>query len=251
MRLHPGFLDRPLAHRALHDHMCGRPENSRAAVQAAIAAGIGIEIDLQLSADGQAMVFHDDTLDRLTQETGPVRQRRAADLATIPLAGSREGVPEFGEILSMVDGQVPLLVEIKDQDGALGPDIGALERAVASAVAEYHGPIAFMSFNPHSIRALGAIAPHLVRGLTTCDFSERDWPGIPAKTRARLAAIADLETAGASFISHEWRALAMPRVTEIKAAGLPVLCWTVRSPEEEAQARHIADNVTFEGYMMA
>lgn len=248
MALDPRFLDRPLAHRGLHDAARGLPENSRAAIGAAIQAGYGIEIDLQLSADGCAMVFHDNSLERLTGASGALRHRPARELAVLRLAGGNEGIPGFAEILALVGGQVPLLVEIKDQGGT-----GArrLEQAAAEAVAGYSGPLAFMSFDPLSMIALGAIAPHLARGLITCDFSPERWPGVPAEVLARLARIEDLEAAGASFISHHWRALGMPRVAEIKAMGLPVLCWTIRSAAEEQEARRIADNVTFEGYAAA
>lgn len=248
MELHPGFLSRPLAHRGYHDLARGRPENSRAAIRAAIDRGFGIEIDLQLSADGQAMVFHDYALQRLTDETGPIRQRSAADLARIGLKGGAETIPSFAEILDLVGGRVPLLVEIKDQDGALGPDVGPLEQAAAAAARDYDGPIAFMSFNPHSMVALGRIAPEIVRGLTTCAFDAADWPTLPAAIRERLSGIPDLEAAGAAFVSHHALALDMPRIAEIRDAGLPILCWTIRSPEEEARARRFADNVTFEGY---
>ena len=248
MTLNRRFLDRPLAHRGLHDVARNLPENSRAAIRAAIQAGYGIEIDLQLSADGRAMVFHDESLERLTGASGALRHRPARELAALRLAGGDEGIPEFSEILALVGGRVPLLVEIKGQGGA---GTGRLERAAAEAVSGYTGPLAFMSFDPGSMIALGAVAPHLTRGLITCDFSAEHWPGVPAEVLTRLARIEELETAGASFISHHWRALDTARVAEIKAQGLPILCWTIRSPQEERQARRIADNVTFEGYAAA
>ena len=251
MALHPDFLARPLAHRALHDIARARPENSRAAVAAAVAAGFGIEIDLQLSADGQAMVFHDYDLGRLTAASGAVCQQTAEALSKIALTGGNEGIPSLGEILALVAGRVPLLVEIKDQDGALGPNVGALEEAVARAAAGYRGPLAFMSFNPNSMLALQRIAPQLCRGLTTSDFAAEDWPLVPETTRNRLAGIPDLDRTGACFISHDAADLAAPAVAAVKARGLPVLCWTIRSPEAETAARRIADNVTFESYAPA
>ena len=128
------FLGPPIAHRALHDVSAGRPENSLSAVQAAIAVGYGIEIDLQLTADGAAMVFHDYGLKRLTGRDGTVRQRTAADLSAIPLAGGDgETIPTLAEVLDRVAGQVPLLIELKDQDGAMGDRIGPLEAATAAA----------------------------------------------------------------------------------------------------------------------
>ncbi len=243
------FLRRPVAHRALHDRAAGRPENSRAAMRAAIDAGYGIEIDVQPSADGVAMVFHDEALDRLTEETGPIRQRDAKTLGQIALKGGDEGIPTLREGLQLVAGRVPLLVEIKDQDGALGPDVGRLERAVAQDLADYAGPVAVMSFNPHSVAAMLRHAPQVPRGLTTCAFDAWSWRVLSAARRNELRAIPDLARVEASFISHEARDLGAPRVAELKASGLPVLCWTIRSAKEEAAARKVADNITFEGYL--
>ncbi|MCX7645736.1 MAG: glycerophosphodiester phosphodiesterase family protein [Rhodobacteraceae bacterium] len=246
------FLGPPLAHRGYHDRAAGRPENSRAAFAAAIAAGYGIECDVQLSADGRAMVFHDDELDRLTPERGPVRQRGAAELGRIPLRGSDgEGIPTLAEVLRLVAGRVALLVEIKDQDGAMGPAVGALEAAVAADLAGYGGPVAVMSFNPHSVAAFAGHAPDVARGLTTSAWHAKDWEGIPDEVRRRLRGIPDYDRVGASFISHEAKDLGRPRVAELKARGAAVLCWTIRSAEAEAAARRIAHNVTFEGYAAA
>ncbi len=247
--LPPGFLAAPIAHRALHDRSLGRIENSRAAVRAAVAAGYAIEIDVQPSADGVPVVFHDDTLDRLTAAAGPLRARTAADLGRTRLTDSDETIPMLAEILALVAGQVPLLVEIKDQDGALGPAIGPLEAAVAEAVAAYDGPLAVMSFNPHAVAAFAALAPHTPRGLTTCAFAADDWPRVPAETRMRLAAIADYDRTGASFVSHAARDLDAPRIAALKRQGAAIACWTIRSREAETEARRIADTITFEGYL--
>lgn len=248
-KLDPAFLTVPLAHRALHDVTDGRPENSRAAIRAAIVAGYGIEIDLQLSADGRAMVFHDYQLERLTGESGAVRQRTAGQLGEIGLTGGDEGIPTFVEVLEIVDGQVPLLVELKDQDGILGPNIGALEQATAEDAAGYGGPIAFMSFNPHSVAEMGRLLPQVPRGIVTDGYGADDWPLIPAARREALREIPDYNRVGACFISHQARDLGRARVAELKAGGAHVLCWTIRSPEAEAEARKVAENVTFEQYL--
>jgi len=243
------FLTAPIAHRGLHDRAAGRIENSRAAIRAAIEAGYGIEIDLQLTVDGKAVVFHDDTLDRLTGEAGPVRARPKAELQKIALKDGGECIPGFTEILRLVAGRVPLLVEIKDQDGQMGGDVGELEFAAANAATGYRGPLAFMSFNPHSVARMGALAPEHSRGLVTSAYRPEDWPGLSPETCARLREIPDAATCGARFISHEARDLARPRVRDLHARGWPVLCWTIRSPEAEAEARRLAHNVTFEGYL--
>lgn len=242
------FLRIPLAHRALHDVAAGRPENSRAAVRAAIAAGYGIEIDLQLTADGQAMVFHDYDLERLTGAKGAIRQKSATQAQGIPLTGGDgETIPSLPEILRIVAGQVPLLIELKDQDGGMGPDIGALERACHQALQGYGGPVAVMSFNPHSVAEMERLAPDLPRGLVTSSYDPADWP-LSQATCDHLRRIPDFDRVGASFISHEVADLTRTRVRQIHGDGVPVLCWTVKSPEAEAEARKWADNITFEGY---
>ncbi len=191
------FLTRPLAHRGLHDRAAGVIENSRAAVRAAIAAGYGIEIDIQRAADGEAMVFHDDEMPRLTGQPGLVRDYGARDLGRMVLTGSAGGetIPTLAEILAIVAGQAPLLVEIKDQDGALGPGVGALEARIAALVAGYDGPLAFMSFNPHSVAAIGEAAPDRPRGLTTCDFEDGE-ASLPDYRRAELEQLSDAERVG-------------------------------------------------------
>ena len=242
------FLDRPIAHRGYHDAGAGRPENSRAAIRAAVAGGYGIEIDLQLSADGVAMVFHDYHLGRLTEGEGAIRMRDAAELSGLTLRHGSEGIPTLEEVLEIVNGEAPLLVEIKDQDGRLGPMVGLLEQAAATVIEGYRGPLAVMSFNPNSVAAMADLLPQVPRGLTTCAFTAEDWPILDDRTRETLAAIPDAHRTGASFISHEWRDLGSPRVSELAGEGVDILCWTVRSPEEEAQARRFAATVTFEGY---
>ena len=243
------FLDAPIAHRALHDVTQGRPENSRAAIEAAIAQGFCIEIDLQLSADGVAMAFHDYQLQRLAEAKGAVRQHTAAALGAIPLIGGDEGIPTFAEVLDLIAGRVPLLVEFKDQDGIMGPNVGTLEVSAAEAVQDYAGPLAFMSFNPYSVAALRDLAPVVPRGLTTAPFLADGWPLLPESVRTRLRAIPDYDDVGACFISHSVDDLHSPEVARLKAHGAEILCWTVTSAKQEQEARQIVDNVTFEGYV--
>lgn len=243
------FLDRPFAHRALHDINDGRPENSRAAIRAAIERGYGIEIDVQLSSDEQAMVFHDYDLARLADATGPIRLFDANHLGGTALRHGNEGIPTLSEVLEIVAGQVPLLIEIKDQDGAMGPNVGPLERATADALKTYAGDVAVMSFNPHSVEAFGALMPDVPLGITTCGFAMLSWPTVPKKRRTELAEIPDFERLGCSFISHDRDDLSNPAVTQVKAAGFPIFCWTIKSLEQEQIARTIVDNITFEQYL--
>jgi glycerophosphoryl diester phosphodiesterase len=247
--LPPGLMSRPIAHRALHDRAAGRVENSPAAIQAAIDHGYAIEIDLQLSSDGVAMVFHDDELNRLTAATGPVSARSATHLRALRLTDSTDTIPTLAEVLALVDGRVPLLIEIKDQSLVMGPTDGRLEAATAEALKDYKGEVALMSFNPACIHHLLALAPQIPRGIVTAAYDPESWAPMPPDLCAHFRAIPDYDPTLSSFISHEAADLASPRVAELKSQGAAVLCWTIRSPEAEAQARRVAQNVTFEGYL--
>jgi glycerophosphoryl diester phosphodiesterase len=243
------FLRLPITHRALHDRSQGWIENSPSAVKAAVAAGYGIEVDLQLSQDGVAMVFHDEELDRLTDETGPVNARTAAELGRIRLKDSTDTIPTLSEVLALIGGRVPLLIEIKDQSLVMGPTDGRLEAATAEALKGYTGDVALMSFNPAAVAHMARLAPHLPRGITTSAYDPQDWSPMPPDMCAHFRAIPDYDATGSSFISHEAPDLSRDRVAELKAKGAKILCWTVRSRAAEALARKVADNVTFEGYL--
>lgn len=248
MTLPASFLTRPITHRGLHDRANGIVENSRDAFDAAIKAGFGIECDLQLSADDMAVVFHDYDLARLTAERGPVRQRSAAALGQTRLTDSANMIETLPALLDQVAGRVPLLIELKDQDGAMGPNIGVLEAQTAKALDGYAGDVAVMSFNPHSSARMKELAPHLPCGIVTSAYRKGDWP-LRAATLDRLRDIPDFESSGASFISHEVSDLDRPRVGALKANGAAILCWTVKSQAQATEALRVADNITFEGFV--
>lgn len=251
MTLPAALLRLPIAHRALHDIADGRPENSLAAIRAAVAAGYAIEIDVQRSSDGQAMVFHDYDLKRLTGTPGPIQQRSAKELSNLKLLGGEEGTPTLRTVLSIIDGHVPLVIEIKDQDGAMGPNVGQLEQAVAEALTGYDGDVAVMSFNPHTVAAFAKVAPDIPRGLVARHFDEENSPTLPPATRLRLRGAPDFDTVDAQFLSYDAKYLTNAAVQGLKARGVPVICWTVRSADDEKDARKTADNITFEGYLPA
>lgn len=247
--LPPGLLRRPIAHRALHDRAQGRVENAPASIRAAVAAGYAIEIDLQLSADGVAMVFHDEELARLTGAPGLLSSRSAAELGQIRLTDSTDTIPSFAEVLAMVDGRVPLLVELKDQTMTMAQTDGQLEAEVARLLQPYRGEVAVMSFNPHCMLHMARLAPDLPRGLTTSAYDPQDWAPLSPAICDHLREIPDYDATLSSFISHEAWDLGRPRVAELQAEGAAILCWTIKSPEAEAAARKLASNVTFEGYL--
>ena len=169
---------RPIAHRGYHDRSAGRIENTLSAAEAAIAKSFAIECDLQLTADGEAIVFHDDTLDRLTEAAvGPLRTRTLAELKAMALRDTDDRIPTFAEFLALIDDRVPLVAELKsDWSGDR-----RLEARVATILSAYRGRVAVMSFDPDSMRAMKRLAPHLPRGLTADAFADGpDWGHLSA-----------------------------------------------------------------------
>lgn len=249
IQLPTSLLTTPVAHRALHDGNVARVENGQAAIEAALTHGYAIELDVQRSVDGKAMVFHDYDLRRLTVAAGPIAQRTASELSKLQYLTGEVGMLTLNEALEIVAGRVPLLIELKDQDGAMGENVGSLEREVAGALEGYKGEYAVMSFNPHTVAHLGALLPHIARGLTTSPYLFENWFQLNQETRDRLREIPDFDRVGASFVSHHSIALDSEPVARLKAQGVPILTWTIRSDAEEEIARSIADNITFEGYL--
>ena len=250
LALDPAFLKTPIAHRALHDASKGIFENCRSAIIAAIEHGYAIEIDLQLSADGRAMVFHDDTLDRLTDKREDVSDYTAAELSQIKVGSGQDVIEPLEDILHLIDGRVPLLIELKDQSRQLSQTDGRLEQATIDALSLYHGPVAVMSFNPYMIATMAQLSSELPLGLTTGGFMEPTW-GIDAERVAYLSQIADFDPTRYSFVSHFALELAAPCIQTLKEQGAAIFTWTIRSPEAEAIARQTVDNITFEGYLAA
>ncbi len=228
---------KPYAHRGLHGG--GRVENSISAFRAAIEQGYGIELDVRMSLDAQVIVFHDDTLDRLTRETGPVHRRSRRELCQIKFSDSNEAIPGLDDVVSMVAGRGPILVEIK----ADGPNIGKFCLRVRRALEGYRGQVAVMSFNPEVVRWFRRHAKSLPRGLVITEGQNVD---VAAQLKARFARHAMLWRAKPDFIAYDIRNLPSRFAAAQRKRGLPVLTWTVRSADEEARAAEHADEIIFE-----
>jgi len=246
----PGFWAQPFAHRGLHDGGAGRPENSLAAFDAAIAHGYAIELDVQASADGEAMVFHDYAMKRLTGQEGRINAHSAAELRAIGLTGGGT-IPDLETVLRRIDGRAPVLVEIKDQSGAFGETDGVLERRVCAVVRGCAHPesCAIMSFNPYSVLAAKTHAPAIARGLVSYDFEHPHDAHVEAGHRRALAEMAMLERCDAGFVSYGVENLSTPPVEKLRERGVPVICWTVRSAAQAHGVRGLCDQITFEGYL--
>lgn len=243
------LVGRPIAHRGLHDARAGVPENTVAAAEAAIAGGYAVECDVQLSADGEAMVFHDHALERLAGLAGPVGGRTAAALGEIQVLGSRERIPALPAFLDCIAGRTPLVVEIKSRfDGD-----ERLARRTAEILLGRSGPVVAKSFDPAIVSLLRRIAPGLTRGIVAQSRYEGGaWDRLPPGRRREMANLLHWPDTEPDFLS--WHhgdlptaAAALPRLL----AGVPVMTWTIRSAEEAAAARPHADQIVFEGFVPA
>lgn len=239
-----GLIARPIAHRGLHDAARGIIENTAGAIDAAIAGRYGIEVDLQISGDGEAMVHHDDALGRLTDGDGRLAEMSAAELKRVPFRASAERMLTLPELLERVGGRVALVLELKSRFD--GDD--RLVARVARALASYAGPVAAMSFDPVIVAALRRIAPHLRRGI----IAERRFAELPPRSAAwRRPALAHLLHAPMTrpdFVAYRVDDLPAPATRVARLLGLPVLTWTVRTAAQRQRAAQHADQMIFEGF---
>ncbi len=227
----------PFAHRGLHG--AGVIENSRAAFHAAIALGHGIELDVQAALGGEPFVFHDETFERLTGESGAFAERSADQIAAITLRGSAETIPTLAEILALVAGRVPILVEVKSHSR----HVGHLCLAVRRALEGYRGKIAVMSFNPEVGRWFHEHAPRIVRGLVV---TEEGPETRTERLRGRAIRHLSLWRARPDFLAYDIADLPSAFAGAQRARGLPVLTWTVRTAEQEKTVFACADEAIYE-----
>ncbi len=225
---------RPIAHRGFHDMNRERWENTLAAFEAAAARGYAIECDVHLSADRVPVVFHDSDMARLTGEDGKVWQYTAAELAVLRIGGTKQRVPTLAQALSVIQGRVPIIIEIK---GVAGRDAGLVD-AVLECLSGYHGDVALMSFDHRIIRALALLAGKIPIGLTAQGRSMTD-----------LEAHFSMLAHGISFVSFAVSDLPNPFVSFVRERlSLPVITWTVRNQKGVEQTFRYADQMTFEGF---
>jgi len=233
---------RPVAHRGLHG--AGAIENTPSAFSAAIAAGYAIELDLQITADGEAVVHHDDALGRLTEGSSRLAAMTAAELSRVAFKATADRIITFGELLDLVAGRAALVIELKSHWDA-DP---RLPRRAAAVLAGYGGPAALMSFDPFQIATVRAAAPALVRGLIAERVPDRPGHGLAARVRRSAGYLANLVRARPQFLAYAVADLPAlpPRIAH--ALGLPVLTWTVRTEADRAKAAKWADQIIFEGW---
>lgn len=247
MRAPDWLTARPVAHRGLHDAARGIIENMPGAVQAAIAGNFSIEIDIQLTSDGEAMVHHDDALGRLTEGSGALRGKTAAELKAVTFKSTSERMMTLSDVCALVAGRVPLVIEVKSHfDGDR-----KLVARMAEVLAAYSGPAVGMSFDPDQVLALRELIPSRARGIVAeREYTKEDWPEASPEQRRGMTHLRHAFRTRPHFVAY-W-------VNELPAAapwiarnifGLPLLTWTVRTPEQSARAASCADQMIFEGFV--
>ncbi|WP_018390652.1 glycerophosphodiester phosphodiesterase family protein [Ancylobacter sp. FA202] len=244
----PAWLTaQPIAHRALHDAVRGVIENTPSAVDAAMARDYAIEVDIQLSADGEAMVFHDDTLERLTLAEGPAKVRTTAQLKAVEMRGTADRMMTLDDLLARVGGRVPLIIELKSHfDG----DTAVATRAV-EVLAGYSGPAALMSFDPDLVAAVRNLAPHIPRGITMEHlYDDPEWDMLNHETKHEWSNLLHLPRTQPDFIAHYVKELPSAAVDAARRQRpMPLLTWTVRTEGDRATAARHADQMIFEGFL--
>ena len=236
----------PIAHRGLHDAQRGIIENTATAFAAAISGSYGIETDLQISADGEAMVHHDDALGRLTEGTARLAELSAAQLRGIRFKATADRILTLGELLDLVAGRATLLLELKSH---FNGDARLLTRT-ADVLSAYRGPAAVMSFDPELIEVARHKYPALVRGIVAQrHYSHREWEDLSASARRTMGLLLHVPRSRPLFIAYSVRDLpAGPPLLARALLKLPLLTWTVRSDEDRKRAGRWADQVIFEGW---
>jgi glycerophosphoryl diester phosphodiesterase len=237
------LFDPPIAHRGLWSPD-GPPENSLAAFQGACAAGYGIELDVQRTADGEAVVFHDTSLQRMTGVEGRVADHTAADIAELRLAGTDETIPTLADVLTLVGHRAMVHIEIKTPFGEVGP----LERRVWEILVDHNGPCCVIGFNPYSHAWFADHHPKVLRGLDSYAYAPADARHLAPEIRKRYAKLEHVSLARPHFLALSLDILPHPRATALRKEGMPVVAWTVREAAQWEAVKAHCDNLIFEGF---
>ena len=244
----PNWLTaRPVAHRGLHDAARGIVENMPAAAQAAIVGNFAIECDVQLSADGEAMVHHDDALGRLTEGSGRLREKTAAELKAVRFKATDEHMMTLADLCALIAGRVPLIIEVKSHfDGDR-----KLVKRMAEVLSSYDGPAVGMSFDPDQVMALRELLPSRPRGIVAeRHYTEKNWPKASPQQRRDMTHLRHFVRTRPDFVAYNINDLpaAAPWLAR-NIFGCPLLTWTVRTTEQRTRAARYADQMIFEWFV--
>jgi glycerophosphoryl diester phosphodiesterase len=232
-----------IAHRGLW-RPNGAPENSLAAFEAACEAGYGIELDVQLSSDGEAMVFHDGRLARMTGQEGRIGDHTAADLGQMALAGAEESIPTLVDTLTLIGHRAMVHIELKTAAGEVGP----LEQRVHDILLDHNGPTAVIGFNPYSHAWFADRHPQVLRGLDSYAYRAADNARMAPEQRKSYARLEHIAIARPHFLALGLDMLPSARADKYRDQGMPIVAWTVRQPDEWDKIKDHCDNLIFEGF---
>jgi glycerophosphoryl diester phosphodiesterase len=238
---------RPVAHRGLHDISRGIVENMPGAVQAAIAGNFAIEVDIQLTADGEAMVHHDHALGRLTEGSAPLIEMTAAELKAVKFKDTGEQMMSLSDLGAIVAGRVPLVIEVKSHFGG----DRKLVRRMAEVLASYDGPAVGMSFDPDQVLALRQLLPSRPRGIVAQrTYEDEYWAKLTQAQRDSMLYLRHGFQTQPHFVAFKVDHLPAPAPWIARNLfGCALLTWTVRTAEQRARAAQYADQMIFEGFV--
>ena len=230
-----------IAHRGLFNNDMGTPENSIPAFKLAAENGFGIETDVQMSKDGVLVVFHDDTLKRMTGIDGKLADFTFQELRKLRLLNTDCQIPTFHEFLEAAAG-VNLVVEIKTH-----PNVGDVEQKVYDALQSYKGNYCIESFDPFVVRWFKVHAPEVIRGQLSCSFKDAEF--LSRFKRRVLANLVLCKWNGSQFIAYD--ATTIRNVKAVRRFGkkIPIICWTIKSQQQHDDLHDCYDNMIFDSFV--
>jgi len=234
------ITNRPISHRGLHNIYNGVVENSISAFKESIKHNLPIELDIHLTKDNQIIVFHDYDLKRLTIETEYIKEVDKDYLSNIKLLDTNDTIPTLIEVLELVNGQVPILIEIKPQEV-----VGPLENALNELLKSYTGEVAIQSFDPYSVLWFKKNNPKILRGQLSCSYTI-DIDLSPFKKFLYKNLLLNFMTKP-DFIGYDVEHLDNIMVKfNRRIMKIPILAWTIKNKDDFDKAKMGADNIIYE-----
>lgn len=234
------LIQKPLSHRGMFTKEL--PENTIGAFENAVKNNYGCELDVQMTTDGVIVVFHDYDMTRLTGHNGDIREKSYEEIKNYKINNTKYGIPTFEEVLKVVDGKIPLLVEVKNHK-----NIGPMDKKVRDILRNYKGEFAIESFNPFIVRWFYKNAPEMIRGQLSCPFDGDDLPKYQKKILRRMPFV---KYNHSQFIAYDIDDIDKnKKVMKYKNKHIPIVAWTCRDPKKAIETKKYYDNYIFEGYV--
>jgi glycerophosphoryl diester phosphodiesterase len=235
------FLSKPIAHRGLHSNDCNIPENSIPAFKKAIKLKLPIELDIQLTRDNHIVVFHDYKLQRICGLNKLIKKCTLEEIKELNLLNSDYKIPLLADVLELVQGKVPILIDIKNRNKA-----GKLEKLLVQELENYKGDIAIQSFNPFSIGWFAKNAPHIIRGQLHTDLKNKK---LNQMTKLLLKEIVFNFFSRPHFIAMDKNCISKYIINKYKKLNTPILSWTIKNQTDYSKLKDACDNIIFENFI--